>query len=379
MTPALLQATELNFNLGGPGDLDRFPWSVPASILLLLLIAALLWKGRRNYMALPELRKVDGPPSLDATVVIPARNEERRIEDCVRSFPRTKVIVADDASKDRTAELARQAGAEVIAAPPLPKGSKGKPNALAAAAASLSTPYVLFADADTRYEPGFLASAVEHAAAGKFVMLTPLLRMECVSFFERMLAPYAYAIYFCGVNTKRAHNVLQRDILASGHCILFQREAYEFVGGHRNVATAVLDDVAITQAVKRHRMKLRIVRAEGLGSVRLDNSTRVFWRAMKRNSARVFRARARVRLPVIFCTIFMTALPAAAAWSAYEKQWGMMAALFAVPWLLLMPWYRGMFSALLYLPAMLLFPLIALNALTASFFGRKTSWKGRKV
>jgi len=48
--------------------------------------------------------------------VIPAFNEEERVADVVRNvLPHvSKVIVADDGSTDRTAEVARQAGAQVV-------------------------------------------------------------------------------------------------------------------------------------------------------------------------------------------------------------------------------------------------------------------------
>ena len=55
------------------------------------------------------------------TIIIPALNEEATIADVVQRVPREiegiagiEIIVIDDGSTDRTAELARQAGAEVV-------------------------------------------------------------------------------------------------------------------------------------------------------------------------------------------------------------------------------------------------------------------------
>jgi len=50
------------------------------------------------------------------SVVILARNEERRIEDALRSVHgwARQIIVLDNVSTDRTAEIARRYGAEVI-------------------------------------------------------------------------------------------------------------------------------------------------------------------------------------------------------------------------------------------------------------------------
>ncbi len=54
-----------------------------------------------------------------AAIVIPARNEERAIADVVAgaraAIPGAPVVVVDDASRDATAQRARDAGAEVVA------------------------------------------------------------------------------------------------------------------------------------------------------------------------------------------------------------------------------------------------------------------------
>jgi 4,4'-diaponeurosporenoate glycosyltransferase len=65
------------------------------------------------------------------SIIIPARNEEHNIPTLLRSIaaqsvrPR-EIIVVDDGSTDRTAALARQLGATVMASQPLPDGWRGK-------------------------------------------------------------------------------------------------------------------------------------------------------------------------------------------------------------------------------------------------------------
>ena len=70
------------------------------------------------------------------SIVVPARNEARNIERCVRSiltttWPNVEVLVVDDHSADGTGAIARQIAAEdarvtVLDAPPLPAGWFGK-------------------------------------------------------------------------------------------------------------------------------------------------------------------------------------------------------------------------------------------------------------
>jgi glucosyl-3-phosphoglycerate synthase len=60
------------------------------------------------------------------TILIPARDEERRIGAAVaalrRAFPDAEIVVACDGSRDRTAAAARRAGARVVRLPRLGKG-----------------------------------------------------------------------------------------------------------------------------------------------------------------------------------------------------------------------------------------------------------------
>ncbi|MCL2465027.1 MAG: glycosyltransferase, partial [Micrococcales bacterium] len=59
-------------------------------------------------------------------VIVPCYNEERTVGDVVRGFfaqlPGVSVLVADNASSDQTARVAREAGASVIAVPAKGKG-----------------------------------------------------------------------------------------------------------------------------------------------------------------------------------------------------------------------------------------------------------------
>jgi glycosyltransferase involved in cell wall biosynthesis len=91
-------------------------------------------------------------------VAIPALNEEASIADVVSSIPKdvvTRVIVADGASTDQTAERARNAGAEVIAA------GKGYGRAcLAATQAAGAGSIMVFMDGDGADDVGSIEALV---------------------------------------------------------------------------------------------------------------------------------------------------------------------------------------------------------------------------
>ena len=108
-------------------------------------------------------RRSRPPPQLVAesvTVLVAARDEERSIQATVealrRTFPDAEVLVADDGSRDRTAEAAERAGARVLRLPRLGKGQ-----ALSLAEREASPGRLLLCDADLEGDPNPL---LEHPA-----------------------------------------------------------------------------------------------------------------------------------------------------------------------------------------------------------------------
>lgn len=105
-----------------------------------------------------------GPrPSLPVTVVVPVRNEEKNIAECLtrlRGF--AGVLVVDSGSTDRTCDIAREHGARVITFEWDGRFPKKRNWVLRTQA--IETPWVLFLDADEFITPEFIAelrSAIE--------------------------------------------------------------------------------------------------------------------------------------------------------------------------------------------------------------------------
>ncbi len=106
------------------------------------------------------------------TVLIPCHNEESGIAHVIADIPNTRLkqlgftteaIVIDNNSTDRTAEVARAAGARVIEEP-----RKGKGNAMRTgfSAVSPDTEYVIMLDGDHTYKPYEIPRLVEPLISG---------------------------------------------------------------------------------------------------------------------------------------------------------------------------------------------------------------------
>ena len=347
--------------------------AVAAGIVLFLV------KSRTNYLRLPVLRESGERIQENVTIVIPARDEEKNIARAVRSFPDARVLVIDDDSSDRTAELARHAGAEVISAPPVKKGVFGKPNACMAGARATDSKWLLFVDADTWYEPGFLGSLLRYASEEQLDAASVFLKQECVTLSERILLPYAFALYFCGVNARRVNSINSREALANGQCLLFRRNAYDFIGGHAAVAGSVIEDVALAQLAKRGHLRARVLRAEHLGHVRMYENFQAIWTGFQKNSFRFLLVNPRSGAQVVVASILLTSYVPVLAWLVVDRAWAVAAGFAIVPAMALLPWYGRLRSALLAPVAIYVFQTIALNAMVSTLLGVKAAWKGRRV
>jgi glycosyltransferase involved in cell wall biosynthesis len=120
----------------------------------------------------PRFNRQHEPSELDeivVSVVIPCLNEEANIEHCVRVAREVleqneipgEVIVADNASEDRSASLAAAAGARVIYEP-----RRGYGSAYLAGFAAARGRYIVMADADLTYDFREIPRFVEHLEQG---------------------------------------------------------------------------------------------------------------------------------------------------------------------------------------------------------------------
>jgi chlorobactene glucosyltransferase len=347
-----------------------------------------LWKSRYNYLALDVIGEAVAARTPDVTVVIPARNEAHQIERAVKSFSGVRVIVVDDHSEDATATHARKAGAEVIAAPALGHGALGKPTACAAGARLATTKWLLFVDADTWFESSFPASLIAYAEAKHAQIVSVFLEQCYKSWTEKVLLPYAFALYFTGVSARRVNDAQSQEALANGQCLLFERSAYEGMGGHTAVADSVIEDVALARRAKLLGLSLRVVRAERLGHVRMYDGLVSIWRGFRKNSFRFLLVNPWTGIQVGVASLLLTSWLPGLLWGAADYPravgFGAMFAptpailLFLAPFLALWPWYRGRHVLLAPL-AIYAFQAIALDAMWITLSRQRTEWKGRDV
>ncbi len=192
------------------------------------------------------------------SIIIPARNEEANIGACLESLTKQtgvdfQIIVVDDASTDRTREIAQSfPGVQVIIPPALhnelaAENRTGKNSALIAGTQRARAPWLLFTDADTIHQPGSLARALDEAEREQADLLSYSPEQVVVTFAERAVMPVVFAELAARYPPRKIRGQNSKIVAANGQYILVRRSAYEAVGGHAAVATEILEDVALAR------------------------------------------------------------------------------------------------------------------------------------
>jgi len=292
---------------------------------------------------------------LELTVIIPARNEEDCLAACLQSLVNQseelfklgrdwELIVVDDHSNDRTAEIAHGfAGVTVLEAGKLEKGWTGKNNAIWTAVKRARGRWLLFTDADTLHEPGNLLRALHEAARHKVGMLSYSPRQIVSGLWQRSLMPLVFCELALAYPPARVSDPAERIAAANGQFLLIEREAYRRLGGHAAVSEAILEDVELAFLAKRRKVGLRFRYAEDAVSTRMYGSTAEMIEGWTKNLALLFDNSFALAVWRVIDVLLLAAVPLLAVefWNArlfaHSAQW------LIAGWVLALVWVRNLF------------------------------------
>lgn len=226
------------------------------------------------------------------SVIIPARNEEDSIARAVESLalqPETgEIIVVNDQSTDRTPSILNDLAAhypklKIMNTCELPAGWVGKNFAVATGAAAAAGDWLLFTDADTFHFPGSAQHALNDAIARHADLVSYSPEQETASFWERSLIPQVYFVLARRYSFDRVNDASLPDAAANGQFLMIRKEVYQAVGGHREIADAILEDVAFARRVKQQGYQLYFASGRGIVRTRMYRSFEAMWQGWTKN------------------------------------------------------------------------------------------------
>ncbi len=237
----------------------------------------------------------DAQTAATVQVVVPARNEQDSIGCCLESLVAQQgiafqITVVDDGSSDRTRAIAEAfLGVRVIRASEPAPGVSGKCNALIQGAEGATAKWLLFTDADTYHYPGSLAASVREAEERGVDLLSYSPEQETVSWGERALMPVVFAELARAYPTDRVNDPADPAVAANGQYILLRRDIYQGLGGHKAVATKILEDVELARLFKVSEHKIWFRRGVGLVRARMYRDFPSMVEGWTKNLALLFR------------------------------------------------------------------------------------------
>lgn len=269
------------------------PWGTVALAAApwLVVPVVILWRAKDTV----TLAEYPSAPPADAplvSVIVPARNEARNIEACVRSilsttWPSLDVIIVDDHSTDGTASIARATGGRVTVVdnPALPDGWFGKQWACHNGARVAKGSFMLFTDADTRHAPELIVRSMNAMRERRADLFTIASSQTMITFWERLLQPHVFGMLlarFGGTErVSRATNPYAK--IANGQFMLMRRDAYDRAGGHEAVRTHVAEDLRLAQEWTRLGYSVQMVAAFDYMSTRMYEGFGEIWRGWGKN------------------------------------------------------------------------------------------------
>lgn len=332
------------------------------------------------------------------SVLVPARNEESRIEICLDSllaqnYGNLEIIVYDDESTDGTgAILDRYAGdhpdlVKVIHGQGLEKGWYGKPHALQRLSEAASGAWLYFTDADTIHKPDSVGFALGLSNHYKADLVSGYIRLETGSFGEAQVVPAIYLLSMIAMPLWLIHVVKSPLIShAIGQTMLFRASAYEKTGGYAAVKDKVTEDVRIARLVKKHGGKVIFADLKETVSCRMYKDYESAISGLSKNVYDYFNKNILVLLaataavPLVFFVPIIGAVWVPAFLAQAQPFFRLSCLVLLYAWAILtlerkLPWY---------IP--LIYPLILVNVLSTAWraarlfsTGRAIEWKGRMV
>lgn len=264
----------------------------PIVALLFAALPALLFLRNRKAFRPPEVNP-DYHPAI--SVLIPARNEEGSIRQCLEALQKSEgvtfeVVVLDDQSTDRTAEIVRELAAKdtrirLERAPTLPAGWSGKQHACYVLSHKAQYDILTFLDADVRLQPQALWQMVSFLQSSQAELVSGFPHQETGTLLERLLIPLINWLLVCYLPMDRMRMDNRPGLGAGcGQWFMTHRAAYEKVGGHSAVRASFHDGVKLPRAYRRAGFRTDLCDATHAASCRMYRSASQVWNGLAKNA-----------------------------------------------------------------------------------------------
>ena len=358
-------------------------------VLLVVVLAVTLF----NAATAPMLKKSISLKSHPrVSVLIPARNEETNIGDCIQGFlsqnyDNFEIHILDDQSTDCTGTIIEKfseqhSEVQAIRGKPLPTGWLGKNWACHQLSQHANGEILIFTDADNRPAPNAIASTVAYMQKLKLGLLSAFPEKVTVTLAEKLVVPVVDMFVYAGLPLWLTYfSRFPSLAAASGLWIAFTRDAYQRVDGHQAVSNQIVEDVELSRLAKKNGIRILTSAGTHVVSCRMYQSFDEVWNGFSKNLFGLVRHKMLPFFILILGLWTMCVLPYITVWFAPLRELAIVAIVMNIVMRMVLALkYRHPFftSVILHPFGVLLTLLIGINSFFQVKRGR-LQWKGRQI
>jgi glycosyltransferase involved in cell wall biosynthesis len=280
------------------------------------------------------------------SIIVPARNEEQNIENCIKSllaqsYPFFEIIVIDDNSTDNTLNIlmniketisksetssqqslpslltssepstTSNARLQVISLKDKPQDWKGKTWAMQQGYLKSKGDILLFTDADTKYASAdAVLLAASYMKKERLDALTITFLIDLRDFVSKTVMPLwdIFLIIF-GRDASKMNDPNSNVAYLSGAFVMIKKNVLEDVGAFESVRDAIQEDKVLGEHLKYTGFKVKIIKAYELISALWSRDAYTLWYGIERTLAPVIKDDAMKVLWNLLILFFMSLLP----------------------------------------------------------------------
>ena len=269
-----------------------------------------------NRNALSSLSRYRSTRQPLVSVLIPCRNEEEHIANCVETFlnqnySNLEILILNDHSEDGSEKILsgyarKHDKLTIIKGKKLPEGWTGKNWACHQLYEHSKGEVLLYCDADTQVDPGLVRDAVSELEIHGLGFLTMFPQRNSVNLFDRWIWSFTSWVIASWVPLWLAYQTRMRLFAVGfGQFLMLRRSAYDSIGGYDGLRGNSLDDFEIARRIQAAGIDWRVY--SGIGRLTTE-SYRSTKETVDGYGKSIFPALGRNGLILLFAWLFLANL-----------------------------------------------------------------------
>lgn len=248
---------------------------IPFLIILLITIAN--YFNINNYLF---RYNPDKKQNIKVSILIPAKNEEKRIGKCLDSilnqdYNNYEVIVLDDNSSDNTFDYVKNNyDVNIIKGAERPNGWNGKNWACHQLSNLANGDIIIFTDADNYFENDAISKSISYLIDNNYSMFSCFPEIHNLSNPEKVFVPLVDNILtsLLPISLVRSNSNPSLSA-ANGQWIVIKKDVYFEIGGHKSVKNNFAEDIAIAKILKDKKHKISVLLGKNIIYTRMYENT----------------------------------------------------------------------------------------------------------